>query len=156
MSQKTRVALVAMIAVGGLLTFAVAQDKTEEAPAKKTLYEQLGGVYPIAAVIDDFVERLLVNDILNANPAIKKARSVPKAGLKYQVISLVCQSIGGPQKYVGRSMKESHKHLNITEAEWVAMAADFKATLDKFKVPAAAQAELFRVVGTTKGDIVTK
>ncbi len=150
----TRVGLAA-VAIGGLLTMVVAQDKkSDDGPAAKSLYDQLGGVYPIAAVVDDFVERLLVNDILNANPAIKKARAVPKAGLKYHIISLVCQSTGGPEKYTGRSMKESHKHLNISEKEWQAMAADFKKTLDKFKVPAKAQAELFRIIGTTKNDIV--
>ncbi len=150
----TRVGLAA-VAIGGLLTMVVAQDKkSDDAPAAKSLYDQLGGVYPIAAVVDDFVERLLVNDILNANPAIKKARAVPKAGLKYHIISLVCESTGGPEKYTGRSMKESHKHLNITENEWQVMAADFKKTLDKFKVPAKAQAELVRIIRTTKNDIV--
>jgi hemoglobin len=127
-----------------------AQDKNE-----KPLYDRLGGVYAIATVVDDFIERLLVNDILNANPAIKEARDrVPKAGLKYRVTELVCQVTGGPQKYSGRSMKDSHKHLNITEKEWDAMAADFKVTLDKFKVPAKEQNELFAIVGTTRGDIV--
>ena len=71
-----------------------------------------------------------------------------------RVTELVCQVTGGPQKYLGRSMKESHKHLNITEKEWDAMASDFKTTLDKFKVPAKEQEELFAIVGSTKADIV--
>ncbi|HET6273634.1 MAG TPA: group 1 truncated hemoglobin, partial [Bacteroidota bacterium] len=119
------------------------------------LYDRLGGVYAIASVVDDFIERLLVNDILNANPAIKEARDrVPKAGLKYRVTELVCEVTGGPQKYTGRSMKDSHKHLNITEKEWDAMVADFKVTLNKFKVPTKEQAELIGIVATTKADIV--
>lgn len=62
---------------------------------EKTLYERLGGVYSIATVVDDFIERLLVNDVLNANPAIKEARMrVPKAGLKFRVTALVCQATG--------------------------------------------------------------
>jgi hemoglobin len=131
-------------------TSTIAQEKTQ-----KSLYDRLGGVYAIATVVDDFIERLLVNDILNANPAIKEARDrVPKAGLKYRVTELVCQVTGGPQKYSGRSMKDAHKHLNITEKEWDAMAADFKKTLDKFKVPEKEQKELFDIVGTTKADIV--
>jgi len=130
-------------------TFSLAQEK------EKSLYDRLGGVYSIATVVDDFIERLLVNDILNANPKIKEARDrVPKAGLKYRVTELVCQITGGPQKYTGRSMKESHSHLNITEKEWDAMVADFKKTLDKFKVPQKEQDELFAIVGTTKSDIV--
>lgn len=124
-------------------------------PAPKPLYERLGGVYPIATVVDDFIERLLVNGTLNANPAIKAARDrVPKAGLKYQVTSLVCQLAGGPEKYAGRGMKESHVHLHISEKEWDAMVEDFKLTLAKFKVPEKEQGELFAAVGAAKADIV--
>ncbi|MBI3291923.1 MAG: group 1 truncated hemoglobin [Elusimicrobia bacterium] len=124
-------------------------------PAKPTLYQRLGGVYSIATVVDDFIERLLVNDILNANPKIKEARDrVPKAGLKYQVTALVCQVTGGPQQYTGRSMKEAHAHLNITEREWQAMTADFKRSLDKLQVPEPEQRELFAIVESTKPDIV--
>ena len=131
-------------------TSVIAQEKKEQ-----SLYDRLGGVYAIASVVDDFIERLLVNDILNANPAIKEARDrVPKAGLKYRVTELVCEVTGGPQKYTGRSMKDSHKHLNITEKEWDAMVADFKVTLNKFKVPTKEQAELIGIVATTKADIV--
>ena len=133
-------------------TSVIAQEKKEKA---KSLYDRLGGVYAIASVVDDFVERLLVDDMLNANPAIKEARDrVPKAGLKYRVTELVCQVTGGPQKYTGRSMKDSHKHLNITEKEWDAMVADFKVTLNKFKVPKKEQDELIGIVATTKADIV--
>lgn len=129
---------------------AVTEETTQPA-----LYERLGGVYSIAAVVDDFIERLLINDTLNANPAIAKARdSVPKAGLKYRVTELVCQATGGPCKYTGRSMKDSHAHLNISEQQWQAMSTDFKATLDAFKVPDAEQEELFAIVESTKGDIV--
>jgi len=126
------------------------------APAAKTLYERLGGAYPIATVVDDFIERLLVNDTLNANPAIKEARArVPKAGLKFHVTTLVCQVTGGPCKYVGRDMKTSHAHLDIGAKEWEAMVVDFRATLDKFNVPKAEQDELVAIVGSTRPDIVT-
>ena len=137
---------------------AISQEQPAgKAEMKKSLYERLGGVYSIASVVDDFIERLLVNDILNANPKIKEARDrVPKAGLKYSVTALVCQVTGGPEKYTGRSMKEAHVHLNITEGEWQAMAADFKKSLDRFKVPEAEQRELFAIVESTKPDIVLK
>jgi hemoglobin len=124
-------------------------------PETKSLYERLGGVYSIATVVDDFIERLLVDDTLNANPAIRNARArVPKAGLKFQVTALVCEVTGGPCKYTGRSMKEAHAHLNIDEAEWKAMVADLIETLDKFHVPAKEQQELITIVASTKGDIV--
>jgi hemoglobin len=61
---------------------------------------------------------------------------------------------GGPQKYTGRSMADSHRHLNITPREWEAFMDDFQQTLDKFKVPAAEQAELRAIVQSTYSDIV--
>ena len=103
----------------------------------------------------EFIERLLVNDTLNANPAISEARGrVPKAGLKFHVTALVCEVTGGPCKYSGRSMKDSHAHLNINEVQWQAMVTDFRKTLDKFKVPAKEQKELVAIVDSTKKDIV--
>lgn len=123
--------------------------------SEKSLYERLGGVYAIATVVDDFIDRLLVNDVLNANPAIDAARRrVPPAGLKYRVTELVCQATGGPCTYTGRSMKDAHAHLNITEREWQAMIADFKKTLAKFEVPEKEQGELLAIVESVKGEIV--
>ncbi len=149
--MKPRIA--AVLAAVVLLNAAAARAAEE----KKSLYQRLGGAYAIATVVDAFIEKLLVNDTLNANPAIRDARArVPKAGLKFHVTALVCQVTGGPQTYSGRSMKDAHKTLNITEREWDAMVHDFVATLDDFKVPKAEQNELLTIVGTTKGDIVVR
>jgi hemoglobin len=145
---------VSIIALGLLATSVVAAVEPE--PPAKSLYERLGGVYAIATVVDAFIESLLVNDTLNANPAISEARArVPKAGLKFQVTALVCQVTGGPQVYTGRSMEDAHHHLHITEVEWDAMVRDFVAALDRFGVPKPEQQDLLTIVATTKGDIVT-
>jgi hemoglobin len=150
-----RTALSVLVAVL-VLTIGGGAVWTAQVPDKQpSLYDRLGGVYSIATVVDDFIERLFVNATLNANPAINEARArVPKAGLKFHVTALVCEVTGGPCKYTGRAMKEAHQHLNITPAQWDAMVADFKATLDKFKVPHAEQQELITIVGSTKQDIV--
>ncbi len=149
------IALISLLCAGLWSSVAAQQNAQPKPAAGKSLYDRLGGAYAIATVVDDFIERLLVNDVLNANPAIKEARDrVPKAGLKFHVTTLVCQVTGGPEKYSGRSMKDAHAHLNITETEWAAMAKDFKTTLEKFKVPQKEQDELFAIVGTTKADIV--
>jgi hemoglobin len=143
-----------LAAVIVIMAATATQTARAQAP-QPSLYERLGGVYNIATVIDDFIERLLVNATLNANPAIKEARTrVPKAGLKFQVTALVCEVSGGPCKYTGRTMKESHAKLNISQAEWDAMVVDFKASLNKFKVPQKEQQELITIVGTTEKDIV--
>ena len=122
---------------------------------EKSLYERLGGVKPNSLVVDDFINRLVANDILNANPMIKEGRKhSPDAYLKFQVTNLVCQVTGGPCVYTGLGMKESHTHMNITENEWQVMRDEFKKTLDKFQVPEKEQKELFDIVESTKKDIV--
>lgn len=140
-----------------LTAFAVLASATHPAAqsAEKSLYDRLGGAYNIAVVVDDFIDRLLVDPTLNANPAIKAARArVPAPGLKFHVTTQVCQATGGPCKYVGRDMKTAHAQLNITQKEWDAMVADFRKTLNKFKVPVKEQEELIQIVGSTKKDIV--
>ncbi|HWP83313.1 MAG TPA: group 1 truncated hemoglobin [Bacteroidota bacterium] len=153
--KRFTVPLSLLLVFGVTLSLAQEQSKTAAKGEEKPLYERLGGTYAIATVVDDFIERLLVNDVLNANPAIKEARDrVPKAGLKFRVTALVCQVTGGPEVYKGRNMYDAHKHLNITDKEWQAMVTDFKKTLDKFKVPAKEQQELMNIVESTKKDIV--
>jgi hemoglobin len=126
-----------------------------EGVTKASLYDRLGGVHAISAVVDDFVDRLWINEVLNANPKNKGAMGISKPALKYLATELVCMVTGGPQKYSGRGLKEVHQELNISEKEWDAMAMDFQASLNKFGVPEAEQNELFEIVGSTKADIVT-
>ena len=158
--MRTFVMLLTVTLLGlGCTAVEVSEPLAEEAQAEETsepsLYDRLGGAYNIASVVDDLIERLSVDEILNANPAIKEARDrVPKPGLKFHLTAMICQAAGGPEQYTGRSMKESHLHLNITDTEWEAMKADFKETLDKFQVPEKEQNELFAIVESTKGDIV--
>lgn len=124
-------------------------------PDNATLYERLGGVYSIAAVVDDFIDRIMVNTVLNANPKVDEAHHrVSKAAFKYLVTEMVCWATGGPQQYTGKTMRDSHQHLDIGEAEWEAFLADLHATLDKFHVPAAERRELLAIVQSTKADIV--
>ena len=124
-------------------------------PTQPSLYERLGGIYSIACVVDDFIDRIMSDPRLNANPAVNEAHhKVPPPGFKYLVTEMVGWATGGPQKYTGRSMRDSHEHLNITPKEWEAFMDDFQQTLDKFKVPAAEQAELKAIVNSTYGDIV--
>ncbi len=120
-----------------------------------TLYERIGGIYSIATVVDDFIDRVMNDARLNANPAVNEAHHrVPPAGFKYLVTEMVGMATGGPQKYTGRPMRESHEQMNITPKEWEAFMDDFQQTLDKFNVPAAEQAELKAIVNSTYGDIV--
>ena len=123
--------------------------------SKPSLYERLGGVYAIATVVDDFIDRVMDDPRLNANPKVDEAHHrVSRSGFKYLVTEQVCWATGGPQQYTGRSMRDSHAHLDITPTEWKAFLDDFQQTLTRFGVPQAEQRELFAIVESTRGDIV--
>ena len=124
---------------------------------RPSLYDRLGGVYNIATVVDDLIDRVMVDPRLNANPRVDEAHHrVSSAGFKYLVTEMVCWASGGPQKYSGRSMGDSHRHLMINEEEWAAFMSDVQQTLDKFEVPQEDQDELKAIVESTKESIVVK
>ncbi|HEU0199452.1 MAG TPA: group 1 truncated hemoglobin [Burkholderiaceae bacterium] len=157
MSTLFRVIGVPVVLALGALISATSVAQQPAAVAKPPLYERLGGLKSISLVVDDFIDRLVANKTLNKNPAIDAGRkSSPAPYLKVQVAQLVCEVTGGPCKYTGKDMKSSHAHLNISEKEWDVMAGEFKKSLNKFKVPAAEQSELFEIVGKTKPDIVLR
>jgi hypothetical protein len=69
---------------------------------------------------------------------------------------MVCWAAGDPQKYSGRSMGDSHRHLMISDQEWDAFMDDFQQTLDRFDVPQQEQGELKAIVESTKESIVVR
>ncbi len=112
-----------------------------------TLYDRLGGVYSIATVVDDFIDRVMADPRLNANSRVNEAHHrVSPTGFKYLVTEMVCWAAGGPQNYSGRSMKDTHKDLMITAEEWEAFLDDLQQSFDKFGVPQTEQAELKAIV----------
>jgi hemoglobin len=126
------------------------QDRKEP-----SLYERLGGAYRIAIIVDDFIERIMADPKLEANPRVKEANErISKAGFKYIVTEMTCWATGGPQTYSGRSMGESHKHLMITESEWRSFMDDFRQTLDACKVRQPEQQELIALLERSKREIV--
>ena len=147
----------ALFLVGILLSSApmtVAQTDAEKKP--QGLYQRLGGLAAISVVVDDFIDVMVPDPFLNQNPAIAEARKrVPAPYLKFQVTAMVCQATGGPCQYVGRDMKSSHAHLNITEPEWDRMVVIFKEVLAKHQVSGSEQQELLEIIDSTKADIVT-
>jgi hemoglobin len=86
-----------------------------QVPERPSLYDRLGGVYNIATVVDDLIDRVMTDPRLNANPRVDEAHHrVTPAGFKFLVTELACSAAGGPQTYSGRSMglpSAPHDHL---------------------------------------------
>jgi hemoglobin len=119
---------------------------------QKSLYQRLGGYDAIAAVSDDFIQRLAADKQLGR--FLSGLSDDSKGKLRQHLVDFLCKATGGPCLYTGRDMKTSHKGLGISEQDWQAGVNDLIATLDKFKVPKAEKDEVVAVVGTLKTDVV--
>jgi hemoglobin len=121
---------------------------------KKSLYDRLGGYNAIAAVVDDFVGRLVTDKQFERFFAGHSTDS--KKRIRQHIVDQFCAAAGGPCLYTGRTMKDSHTGLNISEADWDAAAKHLVASLDKFKVPEPEKKELLAFVTGLKAEIVEK
>jgi hemoglobin len=114
-----------------------------------TLYDQLGGLEAITAVVDSFVARCAGDARINR----KFGRSdIPR--LTKMLVDQVCEAAGGPCTYTGRDMKVTHANMGVTAGEFDALVGDLVATLDESGVPKPQQQELLGLLGPMRDDIV--
>jgi len=133
----------------GVLALVVAGCAQQQAMKEKSLYERLGGLPAIQAVIDDFVANVAADARINKQFA---QTDIPR--FKKNLVDQVCQATGGPCKYTGLDMKTAHKGMKITDADFTALVQDLVKSLDKFKVPAKEKNELLTALASMKPDIV--
>jgi hemoglobin len=126
-------------------------DKPEP-EAKATLYERLGKEPGIAKVVDDFVAAAGPDPKVNIDRGGKS--KVEPAKLKASLVAFMAEVAGGPKNYKGKSMKEAHKGMGITDAEFDALAKHLKAALEKNKVAEADVKIVMAAVEGTRKDIV--
>ncbi len=117
--------------------------------ANRSLYDRLGGNAAITAVVDSFVARVAADARIN-----KKFARSDIARVKSMLVEQICAQTGGPCTYTGRSMKEAHTNMGVTDGEFAALVDDLVATLRSFNVPQREQDELLGALGAMKGDIV--
>ena len=153
--RRVKPFLAAACLVASLATAAAAQNTNSSTAAaaapQKSLYERLGGLEAITAVVDEFVKNLAADERVNKKLA-KSGMNVPRVRL--HLIEQVCEATGGPCKYTGLSMKASHKNMGVTEGEFTAVVEDLTKALDKFNVPAQEKSELLGALAAMKNDIV--
>jgi hemoglobin len=123
-----------------------AQDK--QTVPEKSLYERLGGVFAIAAVVDHFSDAVVKNPIVgqkSKNPQLREwhTKNLGRLpGLKFMRTLWVCSVSGGPFQFAATKpsstplgLEEAHRDLRISPAEFDEVAAELGRTLDFFKVP---------------------
>ena len=134
--------------------------------AEESLYDRLGGVFAIAAVVDHFSDAIVKNPLVgqqSANPQLREWHTnnlgrLP--GLKWMRTLWVCEVAGGPQKYVATrpgsddlGLEEAHRNLRISPDEFDEVAAELGRTLDAVGVPAREKGEVLAAFAAHKGEV---
>lgn len=114
-----------------------------------SLYERLGGLTAITAVVESFVARCAGDDRIN-----RKFERTDIPRLKKMLVDQVCEATGGPCTYTGRGMPETHDGMGVTAREFDALVEDLVATLEEFDVPRAEQEQLLGLLGPMRDEIV--
>lgn len=119
-----------------------------------TLYERLGGANGIAKMVDDIVAAHLVNPVIKSRflPYLEKPEKV--AEVKKHTCDFFGAGSGGPESYTGRSMLETHRGLNINEAEYMAVVDDIMNVLQKHGVDESARKDVLAITYALKDEIL--
>jgi len=134
--------------------------------AEPSLYERLGGVFAIAAVVDEFSDALIKDPVVgqgSPNPALDEwhTNSLGRLpGLKFMRTLWVCQVAGGPFQFsatrpgsTALGLEEAHRALRISPAEFDEVAAVLARTLDAFSVPEREKGEVLAAFAAHKGEV---
>jgi len=151
------------MALAALLVAAPVQAAPE---TEKSLYERLGGVFAIAAVVDHFSDAVVQNPIVgktSKNPALREwhTKNLDRLpGLKFMRTLWVCAVTGGPFKYTptrpGKTefgLEEAHRNLKISPEEFDEVAAELGRTLDFCKVPPREKGEVLAAFAAHKNEV---
>lgn len=134
--------------------------------AEPSLYDRVGGVFAIAAVVNDFSDAIIKNPMVgeqSPNPQLREwstAQIGRLPGLKFMRTLWVCNVAGGPFQYTATvpgstvlGLEEAHRRLRITPEEFDEVAAELARTLDKFNVPEREKAEVLGAFAAHKGEV---
>lgn len=133
---------------------------------EKSLYERLGGVFAIAAVVEHFSDAVVKNPIVgraSKNPALRKWHTEQLdrlPGLKFMRTLWVCSVAGGPFEYVGTEpgatqlgLEEAHREFQISPEEFDEVAAELGRTLDFLGVPLKEKDEVLAAFAAHKSEV---
>ncbi|RZS64843.1 hemoglobin [Agromyces ramosus] len=134
--------------------------------SEQSLYERLGGVFAIAAVVDHFSDAVVENPIVgrrSENPALREwhTRNLGRLpGLKFMRTLWVCNVAGGPFQYTATEpgstalgLEEAHRRFRISPEEFDEVAAELGRTLDVVGVPEQEKGEVLAAFAAHKDEV---
>jgi hemoglobin len=167
MTRRSVVAGLALAAApAAVLTAENARAQAAQTAPEKSLYERLGGVFAIAAVVDRFSDNVVKNPMVgqkSKNPQLREwsTKDIERLpGLKFMRTLWVCNISGGPFQYTATrpgatplGLEEAHRKLKISPAEFDEVAAELARTLDHFKVPKREKGEVLAAFAAHKDEV---
>lgn len=168
LTRRNVVAGLALIAgsAAALVAAGNADAQSKQSVSEKSLYERLGGVFAIAAVVDHFSGAVVKNPIVgqkSKNPQLRKwhTKNLERLpGLKFMRTLWVCDISGGPFKFSATKpgttplgLEEAHRDLRISPSEFDEVAAELGRTLDFFKIPKREKAEVLAAFAAHKNEV---
>jgi hemoglobin len=133
----------------GALALLVTLALSSAVQAEDTLFEQLGGASRLRGAVNEFVLLMQADDRINFTFA-----DTDLTKFKQLLYDQLCALANGPCKYTGRDMRTSHAKLNITDAQFNALAEDLYSALDRVHVPYRLQNKLVAMLAPMERDIV--
>ena len=121
-----------------------------------SLYQRLGGMPAIRAVVDDLVSRILADERINKWFAHAASDPSNAAAYKEKLADFLCQGTGGPCQYVGADIVTAHKGRGVTDEAFTAVVEDLVATLEKLKVPEKEKSDLLGILAPMRPAIVQR
>ena len=145
-NKRTLAALA--IALAG--TFAPVAHAQSAAPRSDALYQSLGEKAGLAALVDDFVNRLRDDPRIGA-----QFKSTNLKNLKTQLTDQFCMVSGGPCVYEGDDMQRAHANLKITKGDFNALVEVLQVAMDAKGIPFATQNRLLALLAPMHRDVIT-
>lgn len=115
-----------------------------------SLYDRLGGAAGIAALVDDAMAAHLANPVVQ--PRFQNIKDLEHA--KRMAREFFCAGSGGPEVYSGRDMLTTHRGMNISEQEYLAVMDDIMGALDKHRIDEATKKDVLAILYSLKGEII--
>ena len=136
--------------------------QTDDATAvaeEPSLYDRLGGIFAISAVVNRFSDEIITNPKLNVNPALKEWNETEAAvrlpGLKFMRTLWIAALAGGPFEYTGLPLDDAHKEFHLTADEFTEVGAEIVRALDYYKVPEKEKQELVDAYMKSMSEVVS-
>lgn len=119
-----------------------------------SLFERLGGSAGIKAMVEDIVTLHMENPVVRAR--FLPLRDTPERMevIKAHLCAFLEAGSGGTAQYTGRTMRDSHRGMNINEAEYMAVIDDILAAMRQHNIDEQTLKDVLSIAYSLKGDIL--